>query len=145
MSDHDLPSPSVRLERVGTWRYVARNDLGAELRVGTAGTPDHFTPGELLQLALAACSVLSADHVFASRLGEDFEARADVTARKADDGDRYDRMLVNLAIDLGSLEPERREALLTRATRAIDRLCGVGHTLSHPEPLPYEIHYQDGA
>src|SRR5690606_3445166 len=135
----DFPAPTVHLDRLGMHSYVAPNDAGAQVRVGAAGTPDHFTPGELLRLALAACTVLSADHTLASRLGRDFDASADVTAAKADEGDRYERILVRLATDFSALEPQRRAALVERAASAIDRLCGVGRTLRHPAPLTYDI------
>ena len=67
-------NPELRGEREGKGVYVLRNGRGGEVRVGVAGTPDSFTPGELLQMAVATCAALSADHVLGSRLGHDFEA-----------------------------------------------------------------------
>lgn len=128
---------NLYVERAAAQTYIARNERGAELRVGSSTIPDQFAPGELLQIALAACSILSADHTLASRLGDDFDARVDITSTKTDDGYRYDNVIVNLLADLSALEKDKRTALIDRAARAIDRLCTIGHTIK--EPLDYTV------
>ena len=143
MSD---PTPALGLERVGTHDYLARNDRGAQLRVSTPGTAGAFAPGELLQLALAACASLSADHTLARRLGSDFLAKVSVYATKVgvdgsahDDVNRYDAIRATIAADMSALSAEESAALVARAQRAIEHLCTVGHTLDSGAVRSIEI------
>ena len=57
-------------QRKGKKHYVGQNGRGAKVEIGMG--ENQFTPGELLQLALATCHTFSADHVFAAALGKDF-------------------------------------------------------------------------
>ena len=84
-----------------------------------------------LPLALAACGMLSSDHILASRLGADFEATTDITATKPEGEDRYDSITAVIRADLSALDPERIASLSERTHRAVDRQCTVGHTLEH--------------
>ena len=65
------PSTELWVERTGVRRYTGRSSRGAEVLVGSADVEGVFTPGELLKIALAACSGMSTDHVLARRLGQD--------------------------------------------------------------------------
>ncbi len=122
---------TLAVDRSGAWTYVARNDRGGEVRIGVAGASDSFTPGELLQLAVATCGALSADHVLASRLGEDFEATLllDALTASGPHESRYTHLSTQLVTDLSALPPDRRDALVTRAEKAIERLCAVARTV----------------
>jgi len=124
------PTP-LHVERIAPTTYVGRNERGAEVRIGASSADGVFSPGELLQLALGACGLLSADHTLAGRLGEEFSARVDISVVKNHVADRYDRLSADILVDMAALEPERRAALIERGERAIDRLCTVGHTLGH--------------
>ncbi|OFV79054.1 OsmC family protein [Rhodococcus erythropolis] len=115
--------------RETTGAYVARNDRGGELRIGKAGVEGCFSPGELLQIAAAACVALAADFTLARRLGDDFEAAVFVSAALNESERRYTDMSVRLAADMSAVEESRRDALRERAGKAVDRLCTVGHTL----------------
>lgn len=133
--------PDLHVQRVGSSEYIARNGRGAELRTGGSAVEGAFTPGELLQLALASCTLLAADRTLARRLGEDFPARIDVSATKTDDGDRYDTMVVDVILHLADLEVDKRTEVIERATKAIDRLCTIGHSFEHP--IKYEVRIPD--
>ena len=50
------------VERTGVRRYTGRSTRGAEVLVGSEDVEGVFTPGELLKIALAACSGMSSDH-----------------------------------------------------------------------------------
>lgn len=118
-------------QRVEKGTYVARNERGGQVRVGPPGAEGAFTPGELLHLAIASCAALSADHALASRLGEDFDATLSVEAARVTDEERYTRVTAHVNADMSQLDPERQDALVERANRAIDRLCTVGRTVRH--------------
>lgn len=136
----NLTAPAaLRIDRTAPGDYVARNDRGAELRVGAKTTDGTFTPGELLQLALAACTLLSADHTLSHKLGDGFAAGVDVSATKHDEDNRYEHMLVRLTADMDDLDAAAKDALVARAAAVIKRQCTVGNTLGHDEPMAYDI------
>jgi uncharacterized OsmC-like protein len=61
-------------ERTGVRRYTCRSSRGAEVLVGSEDVEGVFTPGELMKIALAACTGMSSDHPLARRLGDDYAA-----------------------------------------------------------------------
>jgi uncharacterized OsmC-like protein len=120
---------SLWVERTATRRYTGRSSRGAEVLVGSDGVPGVFTPGELLKIALAACTGMSSDFPLSNRLGEDY----DVTIRVSGDADRenevYPELNEILELDLSELDDAGRERLLVTVQRAIDKVCTVGRTL----------------
>ena len=124
----------ITAERTAPAVYTAVNDRGASVQIGGPGAEGSFTPGELLQAALAACAALSADHVLRSLLGDDFAATATVEAQGVRGEHRYESFVTLVDADFGDLDPARHEALIARAERAIDRHCAVGRTLQQGAP-----------
>lgn len=127
----DQPTAPLHVQRHGPQDYTGHNDRGAHVRIGGLDDPDAFAPGELLAIALGACGLLSADHTLAGRLGNDFDARVDITATKTDAGDRYHHVTADILTDLTGLDEQDRAALITRALAAIERHCTISHTLDH--------------
>lgn len=124
------PGPTkLWVERTGNRAYTGRSSRGAEVLIGSDGVPGVFTPGELLKIALAGCSGLSADVSLARRLGDNFDA----TLRVSGDADRENEVYTQLdevfELDLSELDPAARERLLVTVQRAIDKVCTVGRTL----------------
>ncbi|WP_370514016.1 OsmC family protein [Cellulomonas sp. JZ18] len=117
------------LERTGTRRYVGRSSRGAEVLVGSVGDEGAFTPGELLKIALGACTGLSSDAALARRLGDDVRVTIRVGGPSDPAQDRYPHLTEELEVDLSALDPAARERLLTVVHRAVDQHCTVGRTL----------------
>src|SRR5690554_6211659 len=90
------PPRALRAEREGGPVYTGRNERGAEVRIGRSDVEGVFSPGELLQLALAACTALSADHPLRSRLGTDFPAVVGVSGAPVQGENRYGSFDVEL-------------------------------------------------
>ncbi|MHB1064757.1 MAG: OsmC family protein [Georgenia sp.] len=137
MSDPDTvptPTPPLWVERTGTRAYTGRNELGAQVLLGDDDVPGVFTPGELLQIALAACSGQSADHRLAHALGPDFAAVVTVSKVKNEPDNRYEAMTVEIVTDLSGLDGPTRARTLERAELAIERNCTVGRTLAVGAP-----------
>ncbi|WP_127126771.1 OsmC family protein [Georgenia sp. SYP-B2076] len=126
----DTPSPALWAERTGSRAYTGRNARGAEVLIGDSKADGVFSPGELLQIALAACSALSADHRLAYGLGDDFEAVVGVSNDKNQDENRYESMTVEIVTDMANLTEEARTKMLERAEIAIEKQCTVGRTLA---------------
>ena len=99
------------VERTGVRRYTGRSSRGAEVLVGSEDVEGVFTPGELLKIALAACSGMSSDHPLRSRLGDDYEATIRVSGPADREQERYPLLEENLEVDLSGLsEDEANEA-----------------------------------
>lgn len=126
-------TPPARLwvERTGTRTYTGRSSRGAEVLIGPVEAGAVFTPGELLKIALAGCSGMSADTVLARRLGDDVAVSVRVSGQSNPVEDRYEELHEELVVDLSGLDDAARERLVTVVHRAIDRSCTVGRTLVH--------------
>ena len=117
------------VERTGARRYVGHNSRGASVEIGDISYENAFTPGELMKVALAGCSGLSADVAVARRLGDDVDVTIEVEGLADDEDDSYPKLTERFTVDLSSLDPDQRERLLTVMHRAIDQHCTVGRTL----------------
>lgn len=127
-ADADTPAP-LWAERTGARTYTGRNARGASVLIGPEGSDGVFSPGELLAIALAGCTGMSADSRIASELGDDVAITVGVTRHKEEDDNRYGSLSVELVMDASSLTPERRERLLAAAHKAVEKLCTVSRTL----------------
>src|SRR5271166_58600 len=67
------------VERTGTRRYTGHSSRGAQVLVGADDVEGVFTPGELMKIALAACSGMSTDAPLARRLGDGYSATVRVS------------------------------------------------------------------
>jgi uncharacterized OsmC-like protein len=134
----DTPDPlanagdtALWLERTGKRQYVGRSSRGAEVRIGSVGDPEAFSPGELLKIALGACSGLSADAALVHRLGDDVQVTIRVGGATHPTEDRYPALAEVMKVDLSGLDDATRDRLLTVVHRAVDQHCTVGRTLEH--------------
>ncbi len=117
------------MERVGDKTYIGRNERGGEVRIGQHDHEGVISPGELLKLALAACSAMSAERPVLRRLGEDLPISAGVSSVKASGENRYETLLTELVLPLAGLSEEDREQIDAIARRAVVKGCTVGRTL----------------
>ena len=122
----DTPK-SLHMQRTGVRQYVARNQDGAEIRIGHG--PGLFSPGDLLKLAIAGCKAMSSDARLTSRLGDDFEQFVGVSANYDQDNDRFTHVDVELVQDLSALSEEEIADLTRRADAAIERYCTIAHSV----------------
>jgi uncharacterized OsmC-like protein len=127
------------VERTGVRRYTGHSSRGAEVLVGSEDVEGVFTPGELMKIALAACSGMSSDHPLARRLGDDYQA----TIRVSGDADReqevYPVLEEALEVDLSGLSDEEKQRVLIVVERAIDQVCTVGRTLKAGTKVNFQV------
>src|SRR5882757_4372925 len=117
------------VERTDVRRYTGRSSRGAEVLIGSEDVEGVFTPGELLKIALAACSGMSSDHPLRSRLGDDYSATIKVSGAADREQEIYPLIDERLEVDLSSLSEEDRVKVLTIVRRSVDKVCTVGRTL----------------
>ena len=127
------------VERTGVRRYTGHSSRGAEVLVGSEDVDGVFTPGELMKIALAACSGMSSDQPLARRLGDAYQATVRVSGAADRDEERYPLLEETLEVDLAGLSDEEAQRLEIVVKRAIDLVCTVGRTLKSGTKVSFEI------
>ncbi len=117
------------VERTAHYRFTGRSSRGAEVLVGRDYVDGVFTPGELLKIALGACTAMSADGPLTRRLGEDFESTVRVSGAADREEERYRRLEEDFELDLAEFSEADRQKIRDIIVRSVDRTCTVGRTL----------------
>jgi uncharacterized OsmC-like protein len=127
------------VERTGVRRYTGRSSRGAEVLVGSEDVEGVFTPGELMKIALAACTGMSSDHPVARRLGDDYAATVRVSGAADRDNEIYPLLEESLEVDMSGLTEDEVARLVTVVNRAVDQVCTVGRTLRSGTTVNLEV------
>ena len=127
------------VERTGVRRYTGHSSRGAQVLVGNDDVDGVFTPGELMKIALAACSGMASDQPVRRRLGDDYDATIRVSGAADREQERYPLVEENLELDLSALSEDEVTRLLTVAQRAVDQACTVGRTLKSGTKVTFEV------
>jgi uncharacterized OsmC-like protein len=127
------------VERTGKRRYTGHSSRGAEVLIGSEDVDGVFTPGELLKIALAACSGMSSDHPLARRLGDDYQATIRVSGDADRDQEIYPLLQETLEVDLSGLDDAEKTRVLTVVQRSIDQVCTVARTLKSGTKITLEV------
>ena len=118
------------VQRTGTRTYTGHSSRGAQVQIGPAEAGAVFTPGELLKIALAGCTGMTADFSLARRLGDDVPVTVRVSGASDPEEDRYLDIHEDLVVDLSGLDEAARQRLRVVVQRAIDAHCTVARTLT---------------
>ncbi|BDR55053.1 peroxiredoxin [Bombiscardovia apis] len=121
----------------GTWE--GHSDEGAVIKFGRG--EGLFTPGDLLQLALAGCAGMSSQFAVEHALGEGKGAKVVVNAQYSDDDDAFLSFDEQVSIDGtdAHLSEEDAAKLEERMRRHIDKSCTIKHTLVRETPVRMNI------
>lgn len=138
MAEQSTPT-NLWVERTGTRRYTGRSSRGAEVLIGSESVEGVFTPGELLKIALAACTGMSSDVPLSRRLGDDYSATVEVSGAADRENELYPELNEILRVDLSAMDPEAQQRLLTVVDRAIDKVCTVWRTLKAGTTINLDI------
>ncbi len=141
----NVPMSKLWVERTGIRRYTGRSSRGAQVLIGSEDVDEVFTPGELLKIALAACSGMSSDAPLARRLGDDYRATISVSGPADREQERYPLLEETLELELSVLPDSDKQRLLTVVRRAVDQVCTVGRTLQAGTEVRFEIKDEDGS
>ncbi|GHF80980.1 putative OsmC-like protein [Amycolatopsis bartoniae] len=129
----------LEVERVGEHEFVGRNERGAEVRLGRKGAEGAFSPAELLQVAAAGCSAVTAEELITRRVGEDSKFRVEASADRREGASELDAVHVKFDLDVSALAEADRKALALAVDRAIEKLCTVSRTLKKGIPVTEEF------
>lgn len=127
------------VQRTETRRYTGRSSRGAQVLVGGEDVEGVFTPGELMKIALAACSGMSSDAPLARRLGDDYAVTIKVSGPPDREQERYPLLEERMELDATGLGDEELARLLVVVHRAVDQVCTVGRTLKSGTKVTFEV------
>ncbi len=131
----------VRLERTANSRYVATNDRGGQISMGTGEGTD-FTPVELLLAAIGGCTAVDVDILTSRRAEPDaFEVQVDAEKIRDAEGNHVTDIVVTFRIRFPEGEQgDKARALLPDAVqKSHDRLCTVTRTVEMGTPIATRI------
>ena len=127
------------VERTATRRYTGFSSRGAQVLVGSEDVEGVFTPGELMKIALGACSAMTTDAPLARRLGEDYAVTVRVSGAADRTQERYPLLTETMELDVSGLGDDALERLLVVLHRAVDQACTVGRTLASGTEVTFEV------
>ena len=127
------------VERTGVRRYTGRSTRGAQVLVGNEDVEGVFTPGELMKIALAACSGMASDAPLQRRLGEDYQVTIKVSGAADREQERYPHLDEQMELDLSGLSKDEMARVLTVVERAVDQVCTVGRTLKSGTKVTFGV------
>ena len=136
----------VSLHRIGQGRFMATNERGGVLPLGSGGEDPDFTPVEAFLAALAGCGAVNVDSL-TSRRAEPigFDVRAEGHKARDEIGTHLSRLRVTFQVDFPAGEDgDRAREMLPRAVQQVqDRLCTVSHTVHRGERVAYVVADED--
>src|ERR1700739_2910145 len=133
------PMTDLWVERTGSRRYTGHSSRGAQVLVGSEDVAGVFTPGELMKIALAACSGMSRGAPLARRRGAASQAVVRVSGPADREQERYPLLEEVLEVDLSGLSDDEKDRLLVGVNRAVDLVCTVGRTLKSGTTVNCEV------
>ena len=137
----DSAHRGVRLERIENSRYIATNDRGGQISIGSGQGID-LTPVDLLLAAIGGCTAIDVD-ILTSRRAEPDAFEIVVEAEKVRDeaGNHLTDIVVNFRIRFpdGEQGDKARTLLPDAVKKSHDRLCTVSRTVELGTPIATRI------
>ena len=137
----DSAHRGVRLERIENSRYIATNDRGGQISIGT-GEGTEFTPVDLLLAGIGGCTAIDVDILTSRRAEPDaFEILVDAEKVRDDAGNHLTGIAVTFRVRFPEGEQgDKARALLPDAVKkSHDRLCTVSRTVELGTPIAIRI------
>jgi len=135
------PTNPVWVLRTGPKTFSGHNPRGASVQLSASGVEgEYFTPGELMKVALAACSAVTAEAPLVRALGEDYDVEIRAAGAAHPEEKRYPALVEEMLVNLSALDEVARDRALTVVQRAIDGHCNVGRTLLAGATVDLTIH-----
>ncbi|MFD5553601.1 OsmC family protein [Streptomyces sp. NPDC127068] len=123
----------IETVRNGHRNWTARNDRGAEVRIGAADDPlvqPSFTPVELLLAAIGGCGGLVVDRTARTIEHPDLRITVESRALPEDDG-RVGRVRVTYEMVLPEGDDRAAEVFARGVRLTHERYCTVSRTVEH--------------
>ncbi|WP_214110906.1 OsmC family protein [Acrocarpospora catenulata] len=126
----------VHVERTPSGEFVASNERGASVKIGSVTQDGVFSPVELLLIAVGACNLVTVEPLTAQRGHRLPRLAMSVTAEKAAPT-LLESVTVTYEVELPeSLSPEKFAEI---AERVHHRHCTVTRSLEHGTPVKLNL------
>jgi uncharacterized OsmC-like protein len=131
---------AVRLERIGSTRYLITNDRGGQITIGSGGGTD-FTPVDLLLAGIGGCTAADVDVLTSRRAEPDtFEIAVDANKVREEAGNHLTDIVVTFRTRFPEGEQgDKARAAAGRDQGVHDRLCTVSRTVELGTPIASRI------
>ena len=129
---------SISMTRVEKGLYEVTNVRGGTMLVGGGGDSTHFTPVELLLVAIAGCSATDVDFITAKRAEpESYTVTAEGEKLRDDNGNHLGNIKVRFSVEFpeGQAGDSAREMLPKAIAMSHDRLFTVSRTVVMGTPI----------
>ncbi|MFE5481084.1 OsmC family protein [Streptomyces sp. NPDC056527] len=123
----------IETVRTGYRTWIARNDRGAEVRIGAADDADaqpSFTPVELLLAAMGGCGGMVVDRTARAVDHDDLRIVVESVSGPEDDG-RLGRIRVSYEFELPDNNPKAAEVFARGVRLTHEKFCTVSRTVEH--------------
>ncbi|GAA0822010.1 OsmC family protein [Streptosporangium amethystogenes subsp. fukuiense] len=127
----------VRVERTEDG-FVARNDRGAEVAMGSGDEQGTFTPVELLLAALGGCNIVTVEPLTAQRGHRMVRLAMTVQAEKIE-ASRLGPITISYDVELPEGDEKAAEVLRAVAHRVEERYCTVSRALREKTEVGLEL------
>ncbi|MFI6450295.1 OsmC family protein [Streptosporangium amethystogenes] len=127
----------VRVERTEDG-FVARNDRGAEIAMGSGDEQGTFTPVELLLAALGGCNIVTVEPLTAQRGHRMVRLAMTVQAEKIE-ASRLGPITISYDVELPEGDEKAAEVLRAVAHRVEERYCTVSRALREETEVGLEL------
>jgi putative redox protein len=128
---------SVRVERTEDG-FVARNDRGAEVLMGTGDEQGVFTPVELLLAALGGCNIVTVEPLTAQRGHRMVRLAMTVQAEKVETS-KLGPITITYDVELPEGDEKAAEVLRAVAQRVEEKYCTVSRALRETTEINLEL------
>jgi uncharacterized OsmC-like protein len=128
---------SVRVERT-EGGFVARNDRGAEVLMGTGDEQGVFTPVELLLAALGGCNIVTVEPLTAQRGHRMVRLAMTVQAEKVE-ASKLGPITITYDVELPEGDEKAAEVLRAVAQRVEEKYCTVSRALRETTEINLEL------
>jgi putative redox protein len=127
----------VRVERT-EGGFVARNDRGAEVLMGTGDEQGVFTPVELLLAALGGCNIVTVEPLTAQRGHRMVRLAMTVQAEKVE-ASKLGPITITYDVELPEGDEKAAEVLRAVAQRVEEKYCTVSRALRETTEINLEL------
>ncbi|WP_371783532.1 OsmC family protein [Streptosporangium subroseum] len=128
---------SVRVERTEDG-FVARNDRGAEVLMGTGDEQGVFTPVELLLVALGGCNIVTVEPLTAQRGHRMVRLAMTVQVEKIETS-KLGPITITYDVELPEGDEKAAEVLRAVAQRVEEKYCTVSRALRETTEINLEL------
>ncbi|MBW8805561.1 MAG: osmotically inducible protein C [Catenulispora sp. 13_1_20CM_3_70_7] len=124
----------ISVERTEDGRYIATNERGARIEISGDGAGPHFSPVELLLVAVAGCNIVTTEPLTAQRGHRMPTLIASATSEKVE-RNKLGPVTLSYSVTLPAGDADAEKVFRDVAERVEERHCTVSRSLREGTPV----------